>query len=110
MRLWLSPRVVTRRQLAHQHGRTLDLALRQGGPAEHREVPVEARTRRTASVTDRRHTWPAAHSYLIHETPHPYEAPGPGRVTLSPHRVTRAFAVPIHQPVKGVDEPGVNLS
>src|SRR5206468_3631000 len=65
---------VTRGQLTHQRSRLGRLALRDGRAAEHREMAVEARTGRAAPAGDRRDPGPAAHCYLFHVTPHPYES------------------------------------
>lgn len=72
-------RGVTRGELAHQRGRLERFALRDGRAAQHREMAVEARTGRTAPARDRRDTCPAAHCYLFHVTPHPYESTRPGQ-------------------------------
>lgn len=70
---------VARGELAHQQRRLRGFPLWHGGSAEHREMAVEARTRRTAPACDGRHTWPAPHRYLFHVTPHPYESTRPGQ-------------------------------
>lgn len=72
-------RGVTRGELAHQRGRLERFALRDGRAAQHREMAVEARTGRAAPARDRRDTCPAAHCYLFHVTPHPYESTRPGQ-------------------------------
>lgn len=66
-------------QLAHQRGRLGRLDLRNGGAAQHREMAVETRTGRAAPARDRRDPRPAAHCYLFHVTPHPYESTRPGQ-------------------------------
>lgn len=73
-------RDVTRGELTHQQRRLGRFALRDGGTAQHREMAVETRAGRAAPAGDRRHTWPAAHCYLFHVTPHPYEGTRPGQV------------------------------
>lgn len=70
-------RGVARGQLQHQQRRLRGLAPRHGGAAQHREMAVEPRTGRTAPTCDGRHTRPAAHRYLFHVTPHPYEGTRP---------------------------------
>jgi hypothetical protein len=42
-------------------------------------MAVEARTGRAAPAGDRRDTCPAAHCYLFHVSPHPYESTRPGQ-------------------------------
>src|SRR5690606_24046525 len=69
----------TRGQLAHQWGRPGRLALRHGGTSKHRQMPLETRTARSAPAGDRRDPGPAAHCYLFHVTPHPYESTRPGQ-------------------------------
>ncbi|CAM5487660.1 Vitamin B12 import ATP-binding protein BtuD [Streptomyces tendae] len=63
--------------------RRLDLAAslvrRPGRPSEYREMTVEARAGRAAPAGDRRDPCPAAHCYLFHVTPHPYESTRPGQ-------------------------------
>src|SRR5690606_23623156 len=70
---------VVRGQLAHQRGRLGRLALRDRRSRQDREMAVEARTGRAAPAGDRRDPGPAAHCYLFHVTPHPYESTRPGQ-------------------------------
>ncbi len=72
-------RGLPRGQLAHQRRRLHRLPLREGRPSEHREMAVETRAGRAASARDRRDPCPAAHRYLFHVTPHPYESTRPGQ-------------------------------
>lgn len=72
-------RGVTRRQLTHQQGCLGRFPLWDGRASQHREVAVEARTGRAAPARDRRDPGPAAHCYLFHVTPHPYESTRPGQ-------------------------------
>lgn len=72
-------RGLTRGQLTHQRRRLHGLARREGRPSEYREMTVEARTGRAAPAGDRRDPCPAAHCYLFHVTPHPYESTRPGQ-------------------------------
>ncbi len=71
---------VTSGQFTHQRGRLGRLRLGHRGTRQHREVAVEARTGRAAPAGDRRDPGPAAHCYLFHVTPHPYESTRPGQV------------------------------
>lgn len=90
-------RGVARREFEHQQRRFRRLALRDGGTAQHCEMTVEARTGRTAPTCDRRHTRPAAHRYLFHVTPHPYEGTRPGQVNpIVPRRHTCIPAAGLH--------------
>jgi hypothetical protein len=73
------PPAVTSCELAHQRRCFFRLALGHGGAREHRQMPVETRTRRARTAFDRRHSRPAAHCYLFHDTPHPYEGTRPGQ-------------------------------
>jgi len=86
-------RDVTRGELTHQRRRLGRLALRDGGTAQHREMAVETRAGRAAPAGDRRHTWPAAHCYLFHVTPHPYEGTRPGQV--NPIAPSRHSCIPV---------------
>lgn len=86
-------RDVTRGELTHQQRRLGRLALRDGGTAQHREMAVETRAGRAAPAGDRRHTWPAAHCYLFHVTPHPYEGTRPGQV--NPIAPSRHSCIPV---------------
>lgn len=72
-------RGVTGGQLTHQRGRLGRFPLRDDRAAQHREMSVEARTGRAAPASDRRDPRPAAHCYLFHVTPHPYESTRPGQ-------------------------------
>lgn len=72
-------RGVTRDELAHQRRRLGRLPLWDRGAPENREMAVEARTGRAATARDRRDPGPAAHRYLFHVTPHPYESTRPGQ-------------------------------
>ncbi len=80
-------RAVTRGQLTHERRRLGRLTLRDGGSREDREVAVEARTARAAAAGDRRDPGPAAHCYLFHVTPHPYDSTRPGQGNpIAPYR------------------------
>lgn len=72
-------RGVTRDELAHQRRRLGRLPLWDRGSSEDREMAVETRAGRTATASDRRDPGPAAHCYLFHVTPHPYESTRPGQ-------------------------------
>lgn len=79
-------RGVARGQLAHQQRRLRGIALRDDRAAQHREMAVEARTRRPGPAGNSRHSRPASHRYLFHVTPHPYEGTRPGQVNPIPPR------------------------
>lgn len=72
-------RAVTRGQLTHERRRLGRFPLRDRRPREDREMAVEARTARAAAAGDRRDPGPAAHCYLFHVTPHPYDSTRPGQ-------------------------------
>lgn len=79
-------RGVARGQLPHQQRRLRGIALRDDRAAQHREMAVEARTRRPGPAGNSRHSRPASHRYLFHVTPHPYEGTRPGQVNPIPPR------------------------
>ena len=89
---------VTPGELAHQQGGLFSLALWHGRAGEHAQVTVETRAAGAGPAVDGRHPWrPAAHCYLLHDSPTRTTAPGPGRVTLTPHKdgwVSRSLLSP----------------
>lgn len=96
-------RGVTRGELTHQRRSLGRLALRDGGAAQHCEMAVEARAGRAAPASDRRDSCPAAHCYLFHVTPHPYESTRPGQANpIAPSRHSGIAGAGFTLPVRGL--------
>jgi hypothetical protein len=69
-------------------------------------MTVEARTGRAAPARDRRDPGPAAHCYLFHVTPHPYESTRPGQSNpISPLGHTCISPTGFTFPVRGLINP-----